>query len=153
MKKIIAILMLCLFIPALAACGGEEVSIDIQAAGDALNSEVAFVDTLTQIPAESAVSLYGLEADAVADAVVYVSSGATAEEISVWEAASDSDTEAIIEAVTLRMASQAENYADYKPAEVPKLENFVLKVKGNYVAVCVSDDNDTAETVLAEYGF
>ena len=154
MRKQIVIGMLCLLMTVFTACGGgEDVSIDLQAVGDALNAEVAFTDTLTQIPSESAVALYGLDAEAVVNAVVFVSSGATAEEFALWEAADSAGVEAIIEAATLRMASQAENYADYKPAEVPKLENFILKKQGNYVVLCASDDNETAETVLAEYGF
>ena len=81
---------------------------------------------------------------------MYVGTGATAEEVAVIEGTDESGVEAIKKQVDERLAGQLEDYGDYKPAEVPKLENPMLETRGNFVILCVSGDNGTAEAIVEE---
>ena len=142
---------------ALTGCGGEEggggsdgISIDGGAIAQRLVEEVAFEDQLTQVDEETALALYGLSSDQVASAFVYVGTGATAEEVAVIEGTNESGVEAIKKQVDERLAGQMEDYGDYKPAEVPKLEDPLLETRGNFVILCVSGDNGTAEAIVEE---
>lgn len=123
-------------------------TIDGAALAEALAGGVAFEDQLTQVDQETALMLYGVAPEQVASAVVYVGTGATAEEIAVFEGVDEAAADAIEAQAEARLASQLSDYADYKPDEVPKLENPVLETEGNYVILCVSGDNETAESII-----
>ena len=148
---VLSVAILCL---ALTGCGGGKVSdgsdIDGSALAQRLVQEVAFEDQLTQVEEETALALYGLSSDQVASAVVYVGTGATAEEIAVLEGVDGKSAEAIKSQVDERISSQLADYGDYKPEEVPKLENPVLKTRGKFVILCVSGDNETAKSIIDE---
>lgn len=66
--------------------------------------------------------------------------GATAEELAVFEAKDADAAAALVEKLQARNADRIENYADYIPAEVPKLENAVILSGGRYVVLCVATD-------------
>ncbi|MDO4541981.1 MAG: DUF4358 domain-containing protein [Bacillota bacterium] len=152
MKKL-AITMLVTLLALFSAACGSEAEFSVSEIGEALNTKVAFSDTLTALSAEDAMALYALSSEEVADAVVYISSGATAEEISVWQAADSKGVKAIEESITQRMNTQLDGYKDYMPEEVPKLENYILKTNGKYLVLCVTDDRETANEVLTELDF
>ena len=156
-RKIIAIV--CVMIAGMilmAGCGGEEkdggdkAKIDAGALAAKLVADVAFEDQLTKADDDTALMLYGLNADQVVSSVVYVGTGATAEEVAVFEGTDEDSAKAIKELADSRVKSQLEDYKDYKPEEVPKLENAILETKGNYVILCVSGDNETANAVIGE---
>lgn len=140
----------------MAGCGGNDDSgngaakLDGALLADKLITDVAFEDQLSKVEDDTALMLYGLSTDQVASANVYVGTGATAEEVSVIEGKDEDSTAAIREQAEARVQSQLEDYKDYKPDEVPKLENPILKTSGNFVILCVSADNDTADSVIDE---
>lgn len=153
MKKTLLPLFLVLGAFLFVGCGGEKLDISLADAGNQLLQQQQFTDPLTELAAEDACVLYGIDSDDVVDAIAYVSSGATAEEISLWQAKDGKSLKNITEAIETRMASQKDAYASYKPEEVPKLEKFILKTAGDYAVLCVTDDTDTAEGILSDLGF
>ena len=46
------------------------------------------------------------------------------------------------------LQSQIENNQDYRPAEIPKLEDAVLRQEGNTVLLAVSADTPAVEALL-----
>ena len=124
--------------------------IQVQALADQLLAEVSFEDQLSQVDQNTALMLYGLEESQVADFAVYAGSGATAEEIAVFEAVDGDAAKAVQEGMQARLSSQISDYGDYRPQEVPKLESAVVKTSGNYVVLCVSADNDAAADLIEE---
>lgn len=133
----------------LAGCGSKEpATIDTKALAEDLLNNVAFVDDL--YPAEEGVikMLYNIE-DYVS-AYVYIGSGATAEEIAVFELADADSAAAALALVEERVATQTEDFESYVPAEVQRLENAVVKQYGNYVIMCVSEGDKAAE-IVSEY--
>lgn len=143
---------LVLLISAFSACSsGQPKDVDLDDAAAALLKDVSFEDELTQAKTDMALLLYGLTQDEVAQAVVYVGTGAFADEFSLWKATSADAAASIEKKVQARVDALKESYADYKPQEVPKLESPVVITSGNYVALCVSPDAETAEKTLKEF--
>ena len=92
--------------------------------------------------------MYDVKDEDVTKHAVYVSSGATAEEIAVFEA-KDADAAARVKtAVDQRIADLKEGFENYVPGEMTKLNNPVVEVKGKYVLLCICDKPDEARTVI-----
>lgn len=135
----------------LSGCGGTAaVTIDTGALADDLCSGVSWKDQLGEIELDKALSLYGIQADAVASGKVYMGTNATAEEIAVLEAASADQVAAIQNGLEARVEAQLASFQSYNAEEVPKLENPVLQTKGNYVILCVCDNKAEAEKIIDE---
>ena len=97
---------LLLGVSALAGCSKKESTLDVQKAADDLKAGVTFKDELAP-PADAAfATLYDVKDGDVTKHAVYVSSGATAEEIAVFEA-KDADAGKIRPAVHLRQAGRS----------------------------------------------
>ncbi|HIW73276.1 MAG TPA: DUF4358 domain-containing protein [Firmicutes bacterium] len=139
----------------LTGCRGQqevtEVTIDVVALADALKAAVPFEDELAE-PSEAAVSnIYDLDDADVAAKKIYVGSGATAEEIAVFEGTDEAAAGRIRAAVDQRIADQRSAFEDYNPEEQEKLSDPVVVTAGRYVILCVSNDNDAAEKCIDEY--
>lgn len=148
MKKFIPILMLVFLAVFSTGCGERAVNLDPVAVANQLAKDVPFKDQMTAVDADTAYSLYGLDAETVAAQQVYVSTGATAEEIGVWQAKDSAAVSKIQEAVKNRIADQKAGFENYVPAEMEKLEHPLLVTKGNYVILCISNNNDKAQHVV-----
>lgn len=149
MKKISILLTLIMIVLVAAGCSSSQsVTLDVQQTADKLSQEVSFQDQLTSLDQDAALKLYDLTADDVQAVALYVGTGATAEEISVWQGKDANAAKNIQNAVNTRIENQKESFVDYNPEEMPKLENPVVVAKGNYVVLCLSSDNDNAKKVI-----
>lgn len=125
-------------------------TVDVTAVADKLQSEITYVDTLTEINGDMIQKLFGLaEGTDYKVGKVYVGSGgATAEEIACFEA-NDADGAAKIKtALEERIESQKTAFENYQPKEMDKLNSPVLVARDNYVFMCISDDNTKAEELI-----
>ena len=141
-------IMLSVFL--LSGCAGrqDDIEIDVHGLSSELLSQIAFVDELNAVGESVINRIYGIE-DYV-QAEVYIGSGATAEEIAVFEFA---DTESAADGLQLaleRIEDQKADYEAYIPEEVKKLDRAVVKRYGRYVVVCVSD-SEMAEEIITQY--
>lgn len=143
MKKLLLIPMLTLLF-FLTSCNQEK-DIDIELLSADLLKNAGFTDELSPADAATAEKLY--EIDNAVNQYVYISSGATAEEIAVFEFETAADAKAAIPAAQERLAEQKSSYESYMPAEVQKLENAVLKQYGRYLIVCVADGTKAREII------
>ena len=133
-----ALLALCLAL-ALAACGnGSEPELNIDELGEELYAAGTFGETLYPLDESVAQGLYGTDADT--RCWVRAGSGATAEELAVFETKDADAAAALVKKLETRNADRIENYSSYIPAEVPKLENAVILSGGRYVVLCVAGD-------------
>lgn len=148
MKKLIGSVVLLAAAFLLAACGDEKKDIDINALAGELLEKVEFVDELSQVDQETAERLYNIK-DAVAQSV-YIGSGATAEEIAVFELKDEAAAIDAKDAALQRMKEQKESFETYIPQEVEKLDQAIVKVSGKYLIVCVSNGN-TANKIIESY--
>ena len=126
---------------------GEDLTLNVEECADTLRETIAFQDTLTAISAEMIAAIYQIPTANVVQQQVYVSTGATAEEIAVFEAVDNEAAQEIETAARERLANQITGFEDYLPAELPKLKDPFIAVKGKYVIVCVSNHNEDVKKV------
>ncbi len=129
----------------------EALNINVTDMANELKNGLTFEDSLSELDTNVALTYYGIDADKVKNSVVVVSTGATAEEIAVFEAADQSSADAVKSACEDRKAKQTTSYADYKPSETSRLDKAIIKEDGNYVVYCVTDDTDKANEIIDKY--
>jgi len=136
-----------------AGCSGndENVSFNVADLASDLRDSLTFQDNIAEIEPEMACTLYGIKESDVEDTVVYISGGATAEEIAVVKAADKDAAKAVQNALEDRVKAQEKSYKDYNPGELDKLGKAVLSKAGNYVVLCISSDSDAAKKIISEY--
>ena len=130
------------------ASGNDTAVMDIDALSKALLENIEFEDELTLLDDAMVGRLYDIE-DYVS-ARVYIGSGATAEEIAVFEFDSREKAAAGLKVAVGRVEEQREDFAGYLPGELKKLDNAVAGQYGRYVILCVSGD-DSARELIAKY--
>lgn len=108
-----------------------------------------FSEKLEAVDAELVYGLYGLSADAVTGCTAYLSTGASAEEIVLFTVSGEDGLTAVENACEWRLEDQMFGYKDYKPTEVPKIENAIVEVRENTVLFVVANDWEAAEDVIA----
>lgn len=98
--------------------------------------------------------LYGLEdaglsREDVTDLRAYRSSGATSEELVILLFTGEAAAQTAASALEHYIADQIQTNKDYRPAEVPKLEQVVLERRGTTVLMMVANDYKAAREILA----
>lgn len=136
---------------ALAGCGGKKADFDVAALGNDLATKITYVDTLSQMDIDTASMFMNLSDIGITKASIYEGAGGTAEEIVVFECASEEDAKKAEEALKTRVAEQIENFTDYVPGELTKLNDAVIKVSGKYAVLSVSDTPDEARKIIDSY--
>ena len=155
MKRILPVLVLPLLIVLLltACTGGAEkkpLPSSEELARTMLDAGI-FDDELETADADIAAYLYGLtETDGV-EMYSWLSTGATAEEFSLFICADDAALKTVRESVDARLEFQKRTFADYAPDEVPKLEGAVVRVRDKVLVVCVAADPEKAAKLLSPY--
>lgn len=138
-NRAIAAVMAIALVFALAACGqAEEPELNIDELGEELYAAGSFGETLYALDEAVAQGLYGVDQET--RCWVRAGSGATAEELAVFETKDAAAASALVEKLQARNSERIASYADYIPTEVPKLENAVIVSGGRYVVLCVATD-------------
>lgn len=151
MKHLIALVLAGVLL-LLSACGAptgtEDMEIDMEAlAGKLLESEL-FEETLNKVDDGITEILYNI--DGASTALVYVGTGAVADELALFEFSNDAGAQSAISLAEARIAAQKDSFATYIPEEVPKLDHAVIETYGRYLIVCVSDGEGASE-IISEY--
>ena len=140
-----AVLLLALSI---SACGGKTQAVDVDQLAGELLEQVAFEDELTELDESMVAALYGVEN--AQEQKVYLSGGATAEEVAVFRFATEEEAQAALAVLEQRLESRRTDFANYMPDEAARLDNAVLERSGCFVALCVSA-GDTAKEIISSY--
>lgn len=162
MKKVMAAaLLLCLALTACSSTPKESESptpspsspastaYELTLADDVMASG-AFSEELEELEQDMAVTLYGVDGNALEAVKAYHSSGASAEEVAVFRFLDEHGASEAKPALELYLSDRVESYADYLPGEVPKLESAICEQKGNTILLLVADDLEAAQTVLGQ---
>ena len=147
MKRILSVILLSVLL--LASCASTVIEVDVTAAAAMLHGGVTFEDVMSEMDTAGICRILGLTDEEVASAAGYVSTGATAEEFFVIEI-KDGKTDAVQQAIDAHMDYMIEGYSDYGPQEVPKLNNAVRELHGNYLFLCVCNDPSQAKNITAQ---
>lgn len=133
------------------SCGKKEIELNVDSLAKKLATEITYKDELNVMDDDMFDTIYaGVDKESIKKSCVYANSGASAEQVAVIEAKDDSSAIEIKNQLGDNLQDQIEDNKDYLPAEVPKLEKPVLKQEGKYVILCVSDDNEKAESIIKE---
>ena len=122
-------------------------STDIREVAAALNEGCTFSEPLTQNDAYLSKKFPQLDGK-YTDCTAYAPAGIVPEEIFIFKASSADCMPDIVSVLEAYAAQQAEDYADYAPAQVPKLDNYVLYATTDSVIYIVSCDNAGALNVV-----
>lgn len=131
-----------------APAGSEDFQIDMEALADKLLESELFGETLNQADDGIAEMLYDM--DGASAALVYVGSGAAADELALFEFANETEAQSALSSAEARIAAQKDSFAAYIPEEVPKLDHAVVETYGRYLIVCVSA-GDGASEIISDY--
>ncbi len=156
MKKLLTIALALALSLGMTACGGKGSGdykpADVQAMAEA----GAFSETLEELDADTAFSAlyrlesYGLAREDLKDCAVLRSAGATCEEGAVLVLDSEAhakDAQKALEDYVQGQIDANEDYG-YRLAEVPKLKDAYIDVKGSTVLMVVANDLEAAKNAL-----
>ena len=146
MKKIILSILLTIICFAFTGCGANE--INIEELNSKLLSEGSFSEELFSISADVAMKRYGIEDGEVEECISSAGTAAVVDEITIFKT---TNTDAVKEKAQKHIDSQKNSYSSYRPDEVPKLNDCIIEVSGDYVIVCVSEDSTSAKAIIDEY--
>lgn len=150
MKKIISAVLAAILCMSVSACGGNSsFDIDISSLSGELSGLPCFNNDIYKLEDSSLSYMYEL-ADGVS-ASVYASSGATADEVAVFEAPDEDTAQQQLEIAKTHIDERTAAYASYMPDEVTKLNSAIVVREGRYVIVCVCSDYDAAQAVIDTY--
>ena len=147
-RRILPFLLSLAILFGLAGCGTTGGTLDMQALADDLLKNGGFSDELWKIDDSMVEKLYNISD--YTQAMVYVGSGATAEELALFAFPSEDAAAQGLQKAQARLESQIADYRTYLPQEVPKLRNAVVKQWGSFVIVCVSPGSTCGE-IVARY--
>ena len=130
MKKFINLTLVLALALVLTACGSKTEA-EVWDTGDvqALLDSGAFSEELEELDKDTAFILYRLAdygLDRLSGAVVFRSAGATCEELAYLVLDSEDSAKAAKGALEDYVQSQIDENVDYRPAEIPKLENAYI---------------------------
>ncbi|WP_313131959.1 DUF4358 domain-containing protein [Anaerocolumna sp.] len=145
-KKIMIGLIGTAALMAFTGCGKKEAKdIDVKATANSLLSEIKYEDQLSEVNYDI---VYDMEDINITESVVYVSSGATAEEIAAIKCETKEDAAKVETALKERVEEQKESFENYVPEELDKLGKAVIVKSGNTVVLSVSNDDAKAKEII-----
>ena len=133
------------------ACGdqkGKSAEVDTASLMDSLISDITYTEELKKLDADD-ISNYISVPEGV-EAVMYMSSGSTAEEAAVFTAPDADTAKTVKENVEFFLDDQKASFEDYIPEEAQRIKDAVLICEGNYVVLCVSGSSDQAKQMIEE---
>ena len=152
MKKMVTLTLALVLVLGLTACGGEKDK-TVWDTGDvqALLDSGAFSEELEELDKDTAFVLYKLAdygLDRLSGAIVHRSAGATCEELAYLVLDSKDSAETAEKALKDYVQSQIEENTDYRPAEIPKLENAYIARRGETLLLVVANDIEAAKKAV-----
>lgn len=137
-----------------SGCGESETApdwssleLDVSQAASDIAAATKFDAEMVGLDEDQIVMSYGGDIRSAESLGICAAGGASAEQVIVAKCAEggNAETSAEIKALFSDLAGQ---YADYAPAEVPKLENAVIIERGNYVFAVVTSDAEGARNAI-----
>lgn len=154
MKKVLGVIMALVCLMSLIACGSKNDSAAYtkEQAQKIMDSGV-FSEQLEDLDLDTAWSLYqladaGLDRNQLTDGVIHRSSGGTCEELALLIFQDADAAKTAKTALDTYLQDQIEENRNYRPAEIPKLEDPFLQQAGNTVLLVVSGNTDTVKDLL-----
>lgn len=155
MKKFFYIVFALVLVLGLSACGGghDNPPPYTPANVESIDKAGAFSEELEELDGDTAFVLYklagsGLAREDLKDCAVLRSAGATCEEAAVLVFTSADKAESAVDALKSYVQDQIDANTDYRPAEIPKLEDALVDRRGETVLLVVANDLDAAKKAV-----
>lgn len=158
-KRLLAVLVAAACLCSLTACGGGGTSAAPEgyslSAVDAMAQGGAFSEELEALDADTAFMLYRLAdyelpREALTDCSVLRSSGATCEEGAVLLFQTEDQAKEAKQALLDYLQGQIDANVDYRPAEIPKLEEARVSQVENTLLMVIAADLTAAEKAVPD---
>ncbi len=149
-RKALCLAGLMLFLlPTLTGCGGQQAALPAcETVAQAVQDAQTF-EELTALSSEKLAQVLGVDAASLADQTMRMDvSRATAECIVVLTASDSAALKTLSQALLDHRNALIEQYRDYQPDEIPKLENAVLRNRGLQTVLVVSPEHAKANEAL-----
>lgn len=154
MKKVLGVVMALVCLISLISCGSKENSTAYtkEQAQKIMDGGV-FSEQLEDLDLDTAWSLYqlagaGLSRDQLTDGVVHRSSGGTCEELALLIFQDADAAKTAKSTLETYLQGQIEDNKNYRPAEIPKLEDAFLQQADNTVLMVVSGNTENVKSIL-----
>ena len=159
MKKLLRLILLLALVLGLAACGGGKndapplySSWHVEKIDEAGAFSAELYD-LEEVDADVAFMLYrlgdyGLAREDLKECTALRSAGATCEEAAVLVFTNAEKAGTAADALGDYITKQIDENRDYRPAEIPKLENAWINRRGETVLLVVANDLDAAKKAV-----
>ncbi len=148
MKKLFVSLISLFLIISLCGCGN--FTLDTAALETDVIENVTFDAPLEKIDNENTINVfYSLPEDV--SAIVYRGSSISADQFCIFtakDADGAKDTELMISSLLEQLK---DTFASYDAEEVTKLNSAIVRKKGNYVVLLITNDYDNANKILDKY--
>lgn len=148
--SIIIIIIVFIILEIINLNSDKNIIIDIQKLGEELSNSEIFEDSISLVNKESIIKKYDLDTEKIKNVIAYEGSGATAEEILLIELFNKDDKNTIKEKIEAKIEERKQDFENYLPKEVFKLENYNLESKGSYIILCISNDCNKAKEIIEE---
>lgn len=149
MKKLMPIMMTLFLIVSLCACGNKQTKdVTVDGLCSEILEKVTFDETPQKVDESVALTYYNLDADTAGEFRVYMTSGGFVDEVSVWKTSS---VEVVRQKINDRIAEQKSSFENYRPEQLPKLDNAIVIQSGDYVVCCITSDSDNAKNTINAY--
>lgn len=153
LKAIALLLVLCAVLP-LAACGKPQEEAHEQTpvnAGDLVDTLLQCVQFDTELTdAGDSAALFFQNMPEYALVTMYSGSGYFADEL-VWiTLAQEADAEQALSSVDAHIAQVREQFQNYIPEELDKIDNAVIWNQGAHIIVCITNDYENAAAIIKD---
>lgn len=156
MKKLLTAALALALMLGLSACGkGQNDAPPLYSTShvEAMAKAGAFSEELEELDGDIAFALYGLaaaglEREDLKECTVLRSAGATCEEGAVLVFTGADKAETAEGALKDYIQSQIDENTDYRPAEIPKLENAYIDRRGETLLLAVASDLEAAKKAV-----
>ncbi|WP_213578770.1 DUF4358 domain-containing protein [Paenibacillus lautus] len=133
----------------LSGCAGKNDKISEQQSATEIGKSIEQAVSLKEMKQQDLnklQKLYNIDADSVDDFILYTStSNVKADELAVIKLKDERKAESVKDKIEQRIETQKMKFKDYRPDEYYLVEHHVLKTKGKYVFLAVSNEADSME--------
>ncbi len=146
------VVLLCL-VTLVSGCAAKPAKLpDALPLAQALSQKAGGGLELAEVPEKVMLKLLMVEADALSDsALVMDTSRATTTQFAVLTAKDEASAKGLEESLKAYQAMVLEQYRNYVPGEVPRIENALIRREGRQAVFVICDEMALAEQVLKEY--
>lgn len=137
----------------LCGCGEKPVVIDINELAFELCSSDLFAEEMNNMSENLLRKRYGIEEGDYLEYKAGAGTRAVVDEYLIikTDPANPDNAARVQSAIEKHINNQMDSYEDYRPDEMPKLEDYVYVSCGDYQIMVVSDNNAKAQEIITKY--